>query len=225
MYSLKRSILSGLCSAGMLLASHQALATSIQTLGAGSAVTSADLSANFNSLNEGDNVGAYTEGGLSVTTPTVVYLSFDPFNGAGDGSAFFYPWGGVNNAWVTIKTNSLDLMYGVEFLYGNGWTSDGPTFNWQTLDASNNVISAGSYAGLARGSIVGISDVGGFTTLQVAANYSSSEIPPGFQAIALDNLRVQTNASASVPETGATVALFGAVLLGLVGIRRKLAAS
>jgi hypothetical protein len=199
-----------------LLMLNQANAT-VQTVGTGSAVGTVDRSANFNSLFTGADLSAYTEGGLSVTTPGYAYLWFDPFNGAGDGSAFHYASGG-NFDWVTIKTTDGARILGVEFLYGNGWwgynfaTVDWRTYNGATLSSSGSTIEP-------AGTVLGFSDPSGFDSLLVRATYSGVG---DYQAIALDDLKVDLTGG-HLPESGQYLgAVFAAVCIGLGTLRRRL---
>jgi hypothetical protein len=209
-----------------LLAAPLAQATTTQTVGAGSAVSSVDDSANFNSFTD-TNLADYTEGGLNVTTVGIEYDTFDPFNGAGDGSGFYYPAGGTNGNWVTIETTDSSEMSGVEFLYGNGWPTDVsvPTFGldsavlyWQTLNGG--VVDSFGSVVLDVGTVVGFSDPAGFDELQVSSNDGLGHpVPPGYNAIALDNLEVQLAPPAPVGDSdrGLTLCL-GLVFVGL-GLR------
>ena len=193
------------------LAAFQVKATIQQVVGAGSAVSTVDRSANFNSILYGDDLSNYTENLLSVTTPGVAYTCtpefWDPFYGRGDGSVFYTRQGG-NYSWVTIKTTDGKPMVGVEFLYGNGWDWPAATIDWEAYVGAT-LVSSGSTA-QALGTILGFKDAAGFDSLLVRAGYSS----PGDENIILDNLRVQLSA---VPEPS-TVALL-VLPLGLQGIR------
>jgi hypothetical protein len=193
-HSLSR-LLAGLC----LAAAVSARAGTVQTVGAGSAVATVDLSDDFNSFANTD-LSVYSADGLSVTTPGFEYdTNLDPFGGAGDRSGFYYPGGGAAG-WTTIETDDQSLMSGVEFLYGNGWQngsydglntvfgSDTAVLYWQTLDG-NTVESCGSVV-LDVGTVVGFSDPAGFEELQVSAA-AGPESPPGENALALDDLNVQ----------------------------------
>jgi hypothetical protein len=192
-----------------LAAAVSAQAGTVQTVGAGSAVATVDLSDDFNSFPNSD-LSVYTADGLSVTTAGFEWdTNLEPFGGAGDGSGFYYPGNGAAG-WTTIETDDQSLMSGVEFLYGNGWLngsyeglntvfgSDTAVLYWQTLDG-NTVESSGSVV-LPVGTVVGFSDPAGFEELQVSAT-AGPECPPGENALALDNLVVQL-APPPVPDLG-----------------------
>jgi hypothetical protein len=91
-------------------------------------------------------------------------------------------------------------MYGVEFMYGNTWTTGDPqrpwgnpnaVFDWQTWKADVQV-SAGSIGPpqfLALGTTLGFYDPAGFDQLLVRCTSPNSG-DPTLQAIALDTLQV-----------------------------------
>src|SRR5574337_1794778 len=98
--------------------SAPAAATTLQTEGAGSAVTSVDRSAGFDALDYAHNdthLDNFTEDGLAITTsgnswvgyapsdPNFTY-DFDPVHGANGSDRTFYSVKDGNNDWVTIQT-------------------------------------------------------------------------------------------------------------------------
>lgn len=206
-------------------------AATIQTEGAGSAVTSIDRSASFDSLTSSNavNLDTYQENGLAITTASTSWgedpalAPMDPFHGANGSDRAFYAMANGSDTWVTIAATDAQTLFGVEFMYGNTWTTGdiyGPypwgnhdaVLAWQTLDANDNVISSGSVGGgplLEMGTIVGFYDPDGFASLQVQATMPNQTI----QALALDNLNVQLQ-PVPEPSTLPLVAL-GAGLLGI----------
>ena len=122
---------------------------------------------------------------------------------------------------MTIQTVDQSRMYGLEFLYGNGW-SNGDVYGtlpwgnnmipleWETYDGAN-LVSSGSVT-TAVGTVVGFTDPIGFDRLRVRAPGNASN----WQEIALDNLNVQT----TVPEPS-TLALLVAGAGGLYGWSRR----
>jgi hypothetical protein len=145
----------------------------------------------------------------------------------GGGYYFAYDSEFGNSDWVSIQTSDTKKMYGVEFLYGNGW-SNGDVYGtlpwgnstipleWQTYNGANLVSSGSVTTGV--GTVVGFSDPNGFDLLRVRAPGNGTN----WQEIALDNLMVQTT---PVPEP-ATLVLFAAGAIGLLGIawRKRLRA-
>ena len=106
---------------GLLVAATDAQADTMLTTGSGSAVSSTDLSATFDSINtNGIDLSAYSEGGLNVTVPDSSYVGFD-FFGTGNTTELHYGSGG-NDSFVTITGTSGEIFSGVEFLYGAGWS-------------------------------------------------------------------------------------------------------
>jgi hypothetical protein len=158
----------------------------------------------------------YTEGGLKITTGADSWAAdfamasrLDPFNGAGGPDRAFYAISSGNNEWVIIQTTNRATMHGVEFMYGNTWTtgdSQRPWGNpaavvdWQTW--RNDVLVSSNTVGpvpmLQLGTILGFYDPAGFDQLQVRATIASSG-DPTLQAIALDNVFVMLTNRPPVP--------------------------
>lgn len=188
-------------------------AATVQTLGAGSAVSVAERMATFDSLNSTNTMelGNYTEGGLSVTTgsqawgadPPLMVAKLDPFHGAGAPDRAFFAFANGTLERVVIQTTSQARMHAVEFLYGNCWTTgdingqypwgnNNAYVEWQTLD-NGTLVSSGQIGPspmLAVGTVIGFYDPAGFDQLQVKCKIANSS-PPDYQAIALDDLVVQ----------------------------------
>ncbi|MCX6922797.1 MAG: hypothetical protein NT154_06230 [Verrucomicrobia bacterium] len=116
-----------------------------------------------------------------------------------------------NNDWVTIQTTHLAKMHGVEFMYGNTWTTgdiygtypwgNGQAFvEWQTL-VDGTVVSSGQLGVnplLPLGTILGFYDPVGFDQLLVKCPIANSS-PANYQALALDNLTVMLTNRPPVP--------------------------
>lgn len=184
-------------------------AATIQTVGAGSTVASVDLSAAFDALDASTvvHLDNFAEGALKVTTSADSWAAdfamarlLDPFYGANGADRTFYAISSGNNDWVTIQTTNRALMYGVEFMYGNTWTTGDPqrpwgnpnvVFDWQTWKA-DALVSSGSIGPpqfLALGTVLGFYDPAGFDQLLVRCTSPNSG-DPTLQAIALDTLQV-----------------------------------
>jgi hypothetical protein len=201
------------------LLTAQVGAATITTQGAGSAVSTIDRSATFDTLTAANpaNLNNYTEGGLLISTSgeswasdTNTSYTFDPFQGLGAPDRAFYAVAWGNHDWVTIQTTNFDLMYGVEFMYGNGWTTGNSTYPWGNPNAvldwqtwTNGVLSCSGTIGpagsLQMATIVGFYDPAGFDQLLVRATIATSGSPPA-QDIALDNLQVMLTNRPPAPD-------------------------
>jgi len=222
--------------AACTLFSAYATAETIQTLGAGSAVTAADRVATFDSLTSSNvvHLDTYSEAGLSVTTSGNSWAedfassaTFDPFHGANGTDRAFYAIAWGNEDWVTIQTTDSRKILAVEFMYGNGWTTGDiygqyPWGNhdaiveWQTWNG-DALVSSGTIGAtpiLEMGTILGFHDPAGFDRLLARCTISASG-NPNLQTLALDNLNVQL-----VPEP-TTFMLLGGGLLGVIRLRTR----
>ncbi len=212
---MKITTIASLASLAVLAAScvctPEANAATVQTLGTGSAVSTVDRFATFDSLNSTNvvHLESYTEGGLQIITSAdswaadnAMAAKLDPFHGANGADRGFYAISAGNTEWVTIQTTNQALMYGVEFMYGNDWTTSDiygqyPWGNfsgfveWQTLN--NGTVASSGQTGpnpvLSLGTVLGFFDPAGFDQLLVRCRIDNSS-PTNLQAIALDNLHV-----------------------------------
>jgi hypothetical protein len=194
-----------------LLFAGDSRAATIQTFGAGSAVSSVDRSATFDSLNANNvvHLDTYQEGSLRIITSGDSWAAdlnmsarLDPFHGANALDRAFHATAWGNEDWVSIQTTNRSLIYGIEFMYGNCWTTGdifGPYpwgnekgfVEWQTL-INGALVSAGQIGPnpmLPLGTILGFYDPAGFDELLVRCRIENVD-PPNLQTIALDNLQV-----------------------------------
>jgi hypothetical protein len=211
-----------------------ACAGTIPTIGSGSAILSIDRSVTFDDLDFAGRetpLSDYRSGGLYVRTNGNSYygdnargtvltvgIPFNPFHltiasdysYADIGGGFYFPYekDPGNFDWVTIETTDGKKIYGLEFLYGNGWTTGqirGPYpwgnstayLEWKTL-VGGTVVSSGKVDALSVGSVVGFRDSDGFDRLMVRAPHPTS-VDPNFQELAMDNLKVALSLGATVP--------------------------
>jgi hypothetical protein len=143
----------------------------------------------------------YTEDGI------VVSVNDNQFSGYPD---VHYGSGG-NNEWVTISLVSGDPIKALDFLLGNG--NGGPfgaaptDFLWETFVG---VTSTGfGSLNLERGTTVGWTDLSGFTSIRVAALASNLNAFGDYQAIALDDVRIDSTERivVSAPTSAAFIVL------------------
>lgn len=212
----------------------------VQTFGSGSAVTSADRILTFNGLDylhNGTPLSGYLENEVYVRVSgdslagwgPGVQPYFNPFHTALDPAtqAFYFPDGG-SYEWTSIQTSDSKSIYALEFLYGNGWTTgdiygvpwgnSNAYLDWRTLKGGN-VVSSGTVGPdpqLAVGTVLGFYDGNGFDELQLRCMISTSA-DPNLQALALDDLKIQTTA---VPEP-ATIGLGLSIMVLLARSRRR----
>jgi len=162
-------------------------AVTVFSTGAGSAVSTVNRIATFDSINaNGLSLLGYTEDSLIISVDDISFVGFDAFTD-GVGSMFHYGNGG-NTAFVTITpTDNVDFV-GLEFKAGLGNSQD-LFLTWETY--RNNVLTGSGQEQVPRGTIVGFSDVLGFDELRVAAHLNSGDNFGDHQAIAIDDLKVQ----------------------------------
>jgi hypothetical protein len=243
---------------GFLLWGGGAYSETTFSYGEGSAVASIDLSTTFDQLDfahNGTALSDFSTSGINVSTNGNSYYGdnawgvinssstyFNPFHLAGDHAYSYAPVGGGyyfaydgefgNSDWVTISLSTRAKMYGVEFLYGNGWTTgdiygtntgypwgnSSAFLEWKTYSVGKLVSSgtAGVDSSVMVGEVVGFSDPNGFDQLMVRCTTPGNG---NLQELALDNLNVQTSA---VPEPSAMVLLaLGDCFAGALRFVRK----
>jgi len=199
--------------AAVLLSPMAVNAGPIAVTGSGSAVSSIDTAADFESIDAlTDN--PYVEGGIEFSRTG---LSFNN-NGCGFAGCVAgwasggVVWGGnymygVGSGYFTMATVGGELLSGIEFLVATGFLQDPFDVIWETF--RDGSLTGGGTLNVALPSIFGVSDLLGFDTLTLAT-------APG-NGPAFDSVRAQY---ASVPEPG-TLALLGIGLFGMGLARRK----
>ena len=192
-----------------------AQAVPITSTGSGTAVSSVDATADFESQ-AALNDTIYVENGLSFSRTGLSYNN----NGCGyagcDGHAPFdgftgnYMYGVGTDGYFDITTTGSDIFYGLEMVIGTGYSDPNMILAWTTFRDGIETAS-GTYDILAT-SVFGIADTDGFDTLRL------TQISVGY-APAFDTVRADLG-YASVNEP-ATAILFMLGLAGIVGSRKK----
>lgn len=214
---MKRLSRSGLCAAALtVFMAGSAAAAPITTLGAGAAVTNVDRQAVFGTLTDFAPLLNYTEGGLIISTPDD-HCCFP---------AGYYGNGG-NGDFTTIKTVDDLLMFGLEFDFFTGFGDGSMNIVWQTLRdgvVTGSGVVANAFApnvtSNTAADVRGWADVNGFDELRVAAGPGIGAFGD-FQALGLDNLKVDLHGHADVPAPVALTLL----PLGLLALRRRVHAA
>ncbi len=195
------------------------------TSGAGSAVTSVDRIATFDTVITGTNLAAYTEGNLIIRVAQTAFIGFDPANGAGGFSGgFHYPSGGITNATDILAADGADIK-AIEFNIGTGFTGNYPP-DFHYFIYNNGVLLGDSFFTAPVGSVVGFKANVTIDEIRLGAYADAATAltatPTTYQALAIDNLKVQINGQV-VPEPGtyATLAGIGVTGLGLLLRRRR----
>ena len=190
----------------------------IQTVGAGSAVTAVDASANFENINA-VSANPYLEGGLSFSRTGLsgtnngcgyggcsTHIGFTGFSGN-----FMYSTG---SGYFTVAATGSNTFSGLEFVVGTGFYSTSTSAQWQALN-DGILVGSGSF-NTAVGSTIGFVSASGFDELRYGG-FDSSFVAPAFDTVRAQYVEVQ-----AVPEP-VSIALFGLGLAGVATVRRKAA--
>jgi hypothetical protein len=193
-----------------------AIASVVQTTGAGSSVTTVNGSADFENVNAlFDN--PYEEGGMLFSRTG---LSFNN-NGCGfAGCVGSFPGFTGNYMYGTGQAGFFDLaagpgntFSGLEFLVGTGFGTSTTPVVWEAFKSSV-LVDSGSIGSVAVGSVIGFNDPAGFDVLRYSDTFS------GFAAPAFDTVRAQFVTTEVLPEPATFLFLAGG-LAGLTLFRRR----
>jgi hypothetical protein len=206
-----------------LVISCSANATPTQSTGNGSAVTTVDLSANFDGLRDGASAN-FTDGGLQFS-PAPGYSSMTCQQGAcGNHVGFTNMSGGIYyyvGAYAEVKGAKDEVFMGFETVVGTGYGGSTLHGIWETwLD---NVRTGTGSFDAAVGTVIGLRDLSGFDMVRIGTNQASSTNTAfdNSGATAIDSVRMQLQAN-EVPEPG-SLALFGLGLAAAAFGRKRAA--
>ena len=181
--------------------------------GAGSAVTTVDAIADFESVNAlTDN--PYLEGGLSFSRTGLTFdnnscgfagcvghVGFTGFSGN-------YMYGVGSGGFFEIATTGTDIFTGLEFVLGTGFFTSTADISWEAFLSGGSVgLGSGTFD---AGTVLGFSG-GSFDMLRFSSDGSA-----GLQAPAFDTVRAQLTADVGVVPEPATWAMM-LVGFGFVG--------
>jgi hypothetical protein len=193
----------------------------VQSTGSGSAVTTVDATADFESqsalsgLNYQENGLAFTRVGLSENY--CGYAGCDYHSGF-NGFTGNYMYG-VGDGYYSMTTTGGKIFAGLEFAFGSGFGGYSATVEWQAFN-KGVLVGSGALVGDygTNGTTLGFRDLAGFDELRYTGAFS------GFTAPAFDSVRAQyigaAPPAADVPEP-ASMLLFGLGLAALAGMRRR----
>ena len=213
----------------MVVSAEPVSAAFIVTTGAGTAVVTADRSATFDLVITGTDLTNYTEDGLRIAVNDIAFTGFDPSGGNGGFSGgFHYPSGGANGATLITTTDAVEYV-ALEFNVGTGFNSGASFYRYEARD-DGVVIGTGAFS-VTPGTVLGFrNEEGGFDQLFVGSYNSLADAQSAtngsFQAVALDNLRVQLDGGGTVVASPAPPTLIMACgafgVLGCSWLRRRL---
>ena len=208
----------------LALLTAAAQATVVQTAGAGSAVSTVNGVANFESQ-DAVSGNPYSEGGLSFSRTGLSsnncgyagcasHIGFAGFTGN-------YMYGVGSGGYFTLAAEAGTRLYGLEMLFGTGFSNSSVHTTWQAFD-SDTLVGSGDFSA-DTGAVIGFASAGGFTSLRFTSTSGGlADFTGSFNAPAFDTVRAQFTAAGGnqVPEP-ASLALVGAALLGAAAARRS----
>lgn len=226
LHSFNRFVLISLALLGLSVSSVNA--ATVQSFGTGTAVTSADFSAEFESAQADYN--PYLEDGLAFAnsnsgTPVRITSAFTGsghlgFVGVNDSRMLYR---GNMGTPLVISTQDGSELSGIEFNIGTGWSPSNDGGYWEAY-RDGAIQGSGGFNVLDFTQKISFADALGFDVLFIALTYSShvsGVLPTAFDgnnAIAIDHLRAQGLSSVPVP---AAIWLFGTGILGLIGFSKR----
>ena len=213
--SFNRFILIGLTLLGLSVST--AWAATMQSFGAGTAVTAVDFHAEFEV--QLGSYNPYSEDGLLFSNAynkleimSFIGESHPGFAGVNDSSIVY---GGNMKAPLAISTQGGGELSGLEFNIGTGFSATNTGGYWETY-RDLVLVGSGGFNVLDWEDEITFYDSSGFDTLLIAMT-NTSTLPTAFtdnNAIAIDHLVARALSPVPAP---AAIWLFGTGLIGLVG--------
>lgn len=195
---------------------NSAFAVTTFSVGTG-AVTSIDRNATFDNIVTDNSLLGYMEDGIIISVDDFAFVdTYFAVGPAFDGGLHYGTSG--NSDYVSIKTTDEVDIYSIVMGLGDGWGANNPlNITWETW--KNGVKIGGmSNNNLVGGQYYGFRDNNGFDELRIAAFNQADGILGTFQAIAIDDVRLQLTPSVPVP---GAIWLLGSGVICMVGFRRK----
>ncbi|KMK67732.1 VPLPA-CTERM sorting domain-containing protein [Puniceibacterium sp. IMCC21224] len=193
--------------AAVFLASSASAAT-VFTIGDGSAVTTVDAFAGFESALAVSN-SSYTEGGMEFlnTGNYCGYAGCHSHSGFYSGATPFTGNYIYSTGDYTISATDGNVFNGLELTLGSGYAAGNHTYTWSTY-LGGNLVTAGNTGAINAPSIYGWSDIEGFDRVVFGrvGNYA-----------AFDNVKASFLAPVPLPATG----LMLIFALGGFGLARR----
>lgn len=211
---MKQLTIRAIAAAAMLAAASTASAAVIASFGAAPGFSDARATFQANTLLANN----YVENGLVFKYTGIGnnagcgYAGVDCYDFPEDLSPAFsgnYMATSGNNAYISVRRADGQDFIGIQFAAGTGYLN--LNGYWQAYN--DNVLTGSGTFSRAHGAVLSLRDVRGFDEIRYFA-FSRSGSTAGFSSAAIDEVGVD------LPEPG-SIALVGAGLLGLAGLRRR----
>ena len=222
-----RSIIGAAMGLSLIGIAASANAAPMFATGIGSAVSSADRSATFDSVTNGQNLSNYSEDGLRLAKSgnalcqpgSGCHVAFTGTYGFSGGHMYTGSGGSI----LSIGTTDASKILGLELFLGSGFPPLSSIGYWE-IYSNSILVGSGSIPQFAFPQVIGFSDPSGFDELRIGMT-SSATPPTSFNfdnVVAVDNVTAQLSSIVQVPEP-ATFTLFtlGLVGLGFTAFRRR----
>ena len=199
-------------------------ASTVQNFGVGTAVTTVDFNAEF----ESPGGTPHLEDELSFSNVPRINLTGNTFIGFAGVNDSFGMYAAGSGTHLDIATQDGSDLFGIEFNIGTGWSggnnfpTTSPASPWGYWESyrDNSLVGNGGFQVTDWNDVISFRNTEGFDLLRIAM-HSSNQQDNGFglgNAIAIDHVVAQSLSPVPVP---AAIWLFGTALIGFVGMSRK----